>query len=329
MLKLDKKDRKILHQLEIDSRQSCASIGKEVGLSREVVSYRINRLEKQGVIDKYVVILNYKKIGYESYKWYLQLENTDYKKLQEIIESLKKHPYCVWINTCTGKWDLIAVFLAISSLHFKSIIRDLLVQHGKYVRETSFTIELDIYHFKKKYFQENELKLYEPPYIGGELENIKLDKEEIKILAILCENPKKSVVEIAHETNLTIDIVHNRLKHLKKNGIFQGARTNIINSKLGIESYKLLINTKIINSEKEKQFANYLNYNHNVGDVIYCLGNWDMEINIDVENSSEFHGIVMEIKNKFPELIRNYESIQLFDNYKYNFFPMGKVLLEK
>ena len=313
----------------MDARQSHTSIGKEVGLSREVVAYRINRLEKQKVIDKYVVILNYKKIGYESYKWYLQLENTDNKKLQEIIEAFKKYPYCVWINTCTGKYDIIVVFLVISSLHFKNITRDFLNQHGKYIRETSFTIELDIYHFKKKYFQEKKLDLYKTPYVGGELGHIDLNKEEIKILTLLCENPKKSVVEIVHESNLTVDIVSNRLQRLKKNGIFQGARMNINNSKLGVESYKILVNTKITNPEKEKQLLNYLNHHTNVWDVIHCLGNWDMEINIDVENSSKFHDIVMEIKNRFPELIRNYELIQLFDNYKYNFFPMGRFLLGK
>ena len=157
MLKIDKKDRKILHQLELDARQSYASIGKEIGLSREVVSYRINRLEKKGLIDRYVVILNSKKMGYESYKWYLQLENTDSKKLQQIIEAFKKHPYCVWINTCTGRWDLIVVFFVKSTLQFKNITRDFLMQYGQHIRETSFTIELDIYHFKKKIFHNPNL----------------------------------------------------------------------------------------------------------------------------------------------------------------------------
>ena len=66
---------------------------------------------------------------------------------------------------------------------------------------------LDIYHFKKKYLLEGKLKIYKTPYFGGELESIKLDEEEIKILTYLCENPKLSVVEISINTNLTLDIV--------------------------------------------------------------------------------------------------------------------------
>jgi len=44
MHKLDKKDRAILYQLDLDSRQNFNSIGKKVRLSREVVQYRVKQL---------------------------------------------------------------------------------------------------------------------------------------------------------------------------------------------------------------------------------------------------------------------------------------------
>jgi DNA-binding Lrp family transcriptional regulator len=53
MLKIDLKDRKILYQLDINSRQSYSQIAKKVGLSKTVLVYRINRLKEKGVIRKF------------------------------------------------------------------------------------------------------------------------------------------------------------------------------------------------------------------------------------------------------------------------------------
>jgi len=61
MENLDLKDRKILYYLDINSRQSNSDIAKKVGLSKEVVNYRIKRLEKEGIIKGYYTVLDFYK----------------------------------------------------------------------------------------------------------------------------------------------------------------------------------------------------------------------------------------------------------------------------
>ena len=61
-IKLDIKDKKILYELDMDARQSISSIAKRVGLSKEVVNYRIRRMEKEGLIDGYYAIIEYSKL---------------------------------------------------------------------------------------------------------------------------------------------------------------------------------------------------------------------------------------------------------------------------
>jgi len=41
MEKLDIKDKKILYELDLDSRQSFRSIGRKVGLTKDVVASRV------------------------------------------------------------------------------------------------------------------------------------------------------------------------------------------------------------------------------------------------------------------------------------------------
>jgi Lrp/AsnC family leucine-responsive transcriptional regulator len=64
MTKIDLKDRKILYELDLDARQSLTQVGKKVGLKKDIVSYRIKRMQDEGIIKNFwtamlcVIILN-------------------------------------------------------------------------------------------------------------------------------------------------------------------------------------------------------------------------------------------------------------------------------
>ena len=53
MFDIDVKDRKILYQLDLNSRQSLNTIGSNVRLTKTVVQYRIDRLVKTGIIKNF------------------------------------------------------------------------------------------------------------------------------------------------------------------------------------------------------------------------------------------------------------------------------------
>lgn len=61
---LQKTDRKILRELQSDSRRSAAAIGERVGLSASACHRRIRLLEDSGVIEGYGARLNAEKLGY-------------------------------------------------------------------------------------------------------------------------------------------------------------------------------------------------------------------------------------------------------------------------
>ena len=66
MEKIDVKDRKILYELDFDSRQPFSKIGKKVGLHKNVVIYRIKRLQERGIIRNFYTVIDSFKLGYQS-----------------------------------------------------------------------------------------------------------------------------------------------------------------------------------------------------------------------------------------------------------------------
>lgn len=55
---IDKKDRHILALLVKDARTTVADIAREVGVQRDTVRYRIERMERKGLIKMYHTILD-------------------------------------------------------------------------------------------------------------------------------------------------------------------------------------------------------------------------------------------------------------------------------
>jgi DNA-binding Lrp family transcriptional regulator len=64
MTSLDEIDKKIINLLQYNSKANIKEIALKIGLTQTPTYERIKRLEKSGVIEKYVAVLNKEKIGY-------------------------------------------------------------------------------------------------------------------------------------------------------------------------------------------------------------------------------------------------------------------------
>ncbi|WP_417677290.1 Lrp/AsnC family transcriptional regulator [Roseibium sp.] len=62
-MKLDRLDRRILEELQRDGRIANADLAEKVGLSPSTCLRRVRALEEVGIIDKYVALLDQRKLG--------------------------------------------------------------------------------------------------------------------------------------------------------------------------------------------------------------------------------------------------------------------------
>jgi Lrp/AsnC family transcriptional regulator for asnA, asnC and gidA len=63
VVSLDALDWKILRDLQQNSKQTYSEIGRQLGIAHSTVYDRIRKLEKSGIITKYTIDINLKKIG--------------------------------------------------------------------------------------------------------------------------------------------------------------------------------------------------------------------------------------------------------------------------
>ena len=122
--KLDAKDKKIIEQLQKNCRQTIAELAKVTKLPRDVVVYRIKKLEQSKVIRAHHTMLNPQKLGYPLYVYALfSCHNIKPEEETRFINYLKSHKQIIYVAKNSGKYDFTIGICAKDYMDFDEIIR--------------------------------------------------------------------------------------------------------------------------------------------------------------------------------------------------------------
>ena len=108
---MDKLDSNIILSLNTNSRKSFRHIAKDLKVSLSTISNRVKRLEKEGIIERYIPVINKEKIGYDLTA-VINIKLT-HGKLIEVQEKISKNNHVSAVYDITGEWDSLIV------AHFK------------------------------------------------------------------------------------------------------------------------------------------------------------------------------------------------------------------
>ncbi|AIY90780.1 Lrp/AsnC family transcriptional regulator [Geoglobus acetivorans] len=107
MEKIDAMDLKILSELQDDARKSLREIGEKLGVTEATVHNRINKLRKLGIIEKFIPVINYSRLGYDL----TAVIGITAKggKVIDVEKFLAEMPNVTAVYDVTGEYDVIAV----------------------------------------------------------------------------------------------------------------------------------------------------------------------------------------------------------------------------
>jgi len=108
---MDKLDWDIILSLNTNCRKSFRHIAKDLKVSLSTISNRVKRLEKEGIIERYIPVINKEKIGYDLTA-VINIKLT-HGKLIEAQEKISKNNHVSAVYDITGDWDSLIV------AHFK------------------------------------------------------------------------------------------------------------------------------------------------------------------------------------------------------------------
>lgn len=106
-MKIEELDRKILNVLNKDARMSFRRIAKELRISPTTLYNKVKKLEKSGVLEGYIPLINTESVGYDLTA--IISLRVKQEKDMEVQKAIAKFPQVGAIYEVTGDWDLILV----------------------------------------------------------------------------------------------------------------------------------------------------------------------------------------------------------------------------
>ncbi len=147
-VKLDLKDKKIVEQLQKNCRQTIAEIAKATKLPRDVVVYRIKKLEENKVIRAHHTMLNPSKMGYPLYSYvFFSSYNLKPEEETKFINYLKSQNQIIYVAKNSGEYDFTIGVCAKDYLDFDEIIRNIRQRFTDVIKEIKITPVIQEYKY--------------------------------------------------------------------------------------------------------------------------------------------------------------------------------------
>jgi len=102
---IDTLDMKIIKELQTDARKPVVKIARGIGANEATVRKRIEKLIKNGYIQRFTVVLDYHKLG-RVIKSFVGLR-VQPARLKEIVDHLSKHPDVQVLYRTSGDIDIM------------------------------------------------------------------------------------------------------------------------------------------------------------------------------------------------------------------------------
>jgi DNA-binding Lrp family transcriptional regulator len=320
MVKIDLKDRKILYELDLNCRQSNTQVGKKVGLKKDVISYRIKRLQDGGIIKNFWTAINTFKLGYQVFRIYINFHYVSTQIKNKIIQYFTNYPNSWAVISVKGPIDLSVVIWVKNIYEFYNFWDKTLEKFEDYFEKYTISVYIQAVGYKKSYllgeFDKSDRKMYETICDGT---TVQIDEVDYQILNEFAVNARIPLIDLAEKIQCSSQTVNYRIKNLIKNGVIQSFRINIDRLQIGLQLFKVDIFLK-----EYKQRKNIIKHLENIGNL-ECLNvaaGWsDIEPEIVAKNVDNLIQQMEEINHKFSNAIRKLDYWIMTEVHKERWLP--------
>lgn len=318
LLTLNEIDRRILHELTINSRQGIRKIARTVKKSPQFVNYRIKKLQQY--ISQYTVRVNRQKTHYYEMICYINLIESK-KDKNKILESLYYLPKVTSMIISQGNdLNLIINHVFKNPDDIRNNFTTIYKQFGSNIRSMETLIPYDTIYFGHRYLV--------PEYINNKNDRnthtddektIRLNDRKDKILRILSANSMLTHKQISKEIGCSPETVRYTINTMEKEGIITGYPAILSTPYF----YRIMIKTAKVNENVFKKFVNYGRITHETIQIVRIIGRYNLFYDIYSEEPAILRRWLNNLRSTLGDHISDYSIINLWDIKKYSYYPLN------
>lgn len=327
MRDLDRTDRRVLYELDRNSRIPFASLAKKLKIPPETIRHRVNRLFSEQVISNAFALIDSGKLGFAHYKVLIRLHNVTEANIREIFQYLHANKHVLRLAQVEGAFDIAIAYKTASITELDTFINDLTSEYGSVISKRNLSANVWSKYLPRSYLIGRARRGgSEYGYAVGSA-RYQLDKTNHEILKLLAKDSRIPAAKIADSLKhgkkvepITATAVLQRIARLEKDRIIKGYSISLDPAVIGRGDYKVLLFFNQLSEEDVSTFLSYCQKNPNIVHVVKSLGGWDYELDMEVEDFQQYRSIVLEVTSRFAHLIKDYSALRRIKLHKYNFY---------
>ena len=330
---IDKIDKKIIMALTENCRYSNSLIAKQLKISEQLVKYRIERMEKEGIISKYITAVTRNAVGtLRYYTLFIKIKKTRPKEKQAILDFLIKSPYAIRVMECEGLWDISVEVTAAVLAEVKDMLDEVQKMGGIYIEDlkvlnmylsrflkrlpfSDINEDSNFAYFKLKKdisFQKELLSAKKIMFYGV----ARLDKVDIQILSKIRGNARIPMHQLAIDSGYNVQTIKTHITEMVKRGIIKHFTAQIDYSRLGFRRCLILLSA-LTNEAKREEIIAYVHQNFPTAhSVVGYFDYWNIGFLVYFKNIQEVDTITDNITQAFQDIISDYNKLIYLNKLK-------------
>jgi Lrp/AsnC family transcriptional regulator, leucine-responsive regulatory protein len=316
-MRLSDKESKILIAAENNANLPMSDLQRITGLRAHTIRYCLQRMQDRGII-RYYPLINVYPLGYTPYSIYFTLAPDVQNAKAKLLKLLMESSSVSWISEVGGKYQFCMDVLAREIHEVFSFIDSLSDKLGSIFLEKAVATQVALTIFRTKYLYQTP-----PPPAAITCQStgnfIALDEVDQALLFGLINNEYTSMRDLGRQISIPPATMSDRLKKLNKSGVIVEFIYLTNPAAFGMQSYKLLVSAR--GSSGNRQLFNFCHKHPNIVVLIKCVGSWDYEISVEVENAQDITRITQDLCRELGSTVSHVETIPLFKELKIACYP--------
>ena len=319
MVELDRTDKKIIFELDRNSRQPFTQLARKLKTSKSVVAYRVRQLEKKKIIRGYYTAIDTVKIGYYNFRAYICLKEASNEERDSILEYLINSKWTWWVATASFPYDIAMMFLAKGMHRADSQFKEFLRRFKKSIKSCKVNPYVELNHFFRDYILYDEAMENRNYLTVGDENRVTLSEAEFAVLRELSSDSRQGSMVIARKLGLSPITVKSIIRRMMKNRVILAFRVLVDYSKINHGYYWIHID---VNDLEEGDRLN--RYIAALPETVYleqAIGGSDVEFGIQINEAKGVQWVVQGILDNFGEAVTDYEYFKILENKKAVYMP--------
>jgi DNA-binding Lrp family transcriptional regulator len=326
-MKVSEREMQVAAIAQFRRDETVSSLARRAGMRSHNFLYALRRLQAAGVLRPWVFI-NPFKIGYEEIELLFTIGSGAQRQRTQFQNFLQTHPQVIWYGSLGGDYQYGVRIIADGPMDCQKFLEEIDLRFHSLVARKSLVHILSFTSLPKRYLNRGKRVQSAPGIeIKPDSKRAELDSLDYKILQALLASPLASEREVARVTGYARATVAAHLAKLRREGVLLGSVFLIGARSLGYHAYRMLIYGRGVRQDLTKKISQFVEAENSVVNVTHCLGEWDFELSIEVQDPMESAEKVSALYDHCGASVERIELLPVFEQGVSHRFLAGKSML--